>query len=122
MQTFPVQDVKHYINGQFVDGISGKTFENLSPFNNKAINNVAEGFKEDIDQAVAAARAAFDNGPWRTMKVEERLKYMNRIADLIEENAEEISFLESLDTGLPISQTKNKRQGERRISVFILKW
>lgn len=122
MPTFPVQDVQHYINGQFVDGASGKTFENLSPFNNQAINNVAEGVKQDIDQAVAAAREAFDNGPWRAMKVAERLKYINRIAELIEENAEEISYLESLDTGLPISQTKNRQQGERRISVSILKW
>ena len=108
MSKFPVHDVQHYINGQFVDGITGRTFENISPFNNQAINHVAEGFKEDIDQAVAAAREAFDNGPWRTMKVEERLKYIIRIAELIEENAEEISYLESLDTGLPISQTKKQ--------------
>ena len=108
MPTFPVQDIQHYINGQFIDGISGKTFVNLNPFNNQAINNVAEGFKEDIDQAVASAKEAFDNGPWRSMKMEERLAYLVRIADLIEEHAEEISFLESLDTGLPISQTKKQ--------------
>lgn len=108
MSKYPVHDVQHYINGQFVDGIAGKTFENISPFNNQTINHVAEGFKEDIDQAVAAARDAFDNGPWRTMKVEERLKYIIRIAELIEENAEEISYLESTDTGLPISQTKKQ--------------
>ena len=108
MPNFPVQNVQHYINGQFVDGVVGRTFENISPFNNKRINDVAEGFKEDIDLAVAAAREAFDHGPWRTMKVEERLNYLLKIADLIEENAEEISYLESLDTGLPISQTKKQ--------------
>lgn len=108
MHKFPVQNVQHYINGQFVDGVGGKTFENISPFNNQTINAIAEGFKEDIDLAVSAAREAFDKGPWRTMTVEERLTYINRIADLIEENAEEISYLESLDTGLPISQTKKQ--------------
>jgi len=108
MGKFQVEKVQHYINGGFVDGVAGKEFENISPFDNKPINKVAEGFKEDIDLAVAAARDAFDNGPWRTMPLKERLKYIVRIADLIEENAEEISYLESLDTGLPVSQTKKQ--------------
>lgn len=105
---YTVGKVQHYINGQFVDGVAGKEFENISPFDNRPINQVAEGFKEDINLAVAAARDAFDNGPWRKMPIKERLKYIVRIADLIEENAEEISYLESLDTGLPISQTKKQ--------------
>lgn len=107
MNKYLIHDVQHYINGQFVDGFAKKTFENISPFNNHAINHVAEGFKEDIDLAVSAAREAF-NGPWRKMTVAERLTYINKIADLIEENAEEIAYLESIDTGLPISQTKKQ--------------
>ncbi|MBB2480473.1 5-carboxymethyl-2-hydroxymuconate semialdehyde dehydrogenase [Bacillus sp. APMAM] len=101
-----IQDVKLYINGQFVDAHSGKTFENLNPFTNEVINRVAEGDKEDIEAAVEAAHAAF-KGEWGKMKVSERLKYIHRIADLIDEHIEEIAPLESLDTGLPISQTKN---------------
>ncbi|MEH6944757.1 5-carboxymethyl-2-hydroxymuconate semialdehyde dehydrogenase [Bacillus sp. JJ722] len=108
MREFPVHKIQHYINGQFVDGVANKTFENISPFDNQLINHVAEGFQEDIELAVAAAREAFDSGPWREMTVQERLSYIDKIADLIDENAEEISYLESLDTGLPISQTKKQ--------------
>lgn len=108
MKQYKVDKVLHFINGTFVEGVAGKTFENINPFNNEAVNEIAEGFREDIELAVAAARKAFDEGPWRTMSVEERMKYILKIAELIEKNAEEISFLESLDTGLPISQTKKQ--------------
>ncbi|GLY09506.1 5-carboxymethyl-2-hydroxymuconate semialdehyde dehydrogenase [Pseudobacillus badius] len=103
-----VDDVKLYINGQFTDAAAGATFENMNPFTNEASNVVAEGRAEDINKAVAAAKKAFEEGPWGKMKVAERMKFINRIADLIEEHAEEISYLESLDTGLPISQTKKQ--------------
>jgi 5-carboxymethyl-2-hydroxymuconic-semialdehyde dehydrogenase len=98
--------ILHYINGEFVKGVKSQEFDNLSPFTNEPINQVSEGFKEDIDLAVSAARNAFDNGPWKKMKLAERLTYINKIADLIDENIEEIAHLESIDTGLPISQTK----------------
>jgi 5-carboxymethyl-2-hydroxymuconic-semialdehyde dehydrogenase len=108
MKMYRVENILHYINGQFVEGVSQSTFRNISPFNNEPINQVSEGMQEDIDRAVAAARKAFDEGPWRTMKVSNRLEYILRIADLIDANAEEISYLESLDTGLPVSQTKKQ--------------
>ncbi|HLR40998.1 MAG TPA: 5-carboxymethyl-2-hydroxymuconate semialdehyde dehydrogenase [Virgibacillus sp.] len=100
-----VKNIKHYINGEFVESASGKTFANLNPFTNKVINYVAEGDKADIDKAVAAAYEAFQ-GPWRKLKVKERLEYINKIADIIDEHIEEIAPLESYDTGLPISQTR----------------
>lgn len=103
-----LDNVLHYINGQFVEGVAGKSFANVNPATNEVVNKVAEGFAEDVDLAVAAAREAFDHGPWRTMSVKERLEYIVRIADLIDENAEEVSELESLDTGLPISQTRKQ--------------
>ncbi|WP_458415307.1 5-carboxymethyl-2-hydroxymuconate semialdehyde dehydrogenase [Schinkia sp. CFF1] len=103
-----LEDIKLYINGQFVDAEAGTTFSNTNPFTNTVINNIAEGRKEDMDKAVAAANEAFKNGPWTRMKLKERVKYINRIADLIDEANDEIAFLESLDTGLPISQTKNQ--------------
>src|SRR5690625_943961 len=99
-------DILLYINGEFVASEAGATFENYSPYTNEVINNVAEGRTEDINKAVAAARDAFDNGPWRTMKLTERLAYIYRIADLIDEEVERIAYLESLDTGLPIKQTR----------------
>ncbi|MGV3489314.1 MAG: 5-carboxymethyl-2-hydroxymuconate semialdehyde dehydrogenase [Tuberibacillus sp.] len=101
-----VKDIQLYINGEFVDARSGKTFDNYNPFTNERINRVAEGDRADIEVAVKAAHEAF-HGPWGKMKVSERLKYIHRIADLIDEHIDEIAPLESLDTGLPISQTKN---------------
>lgn len=103
-----ISNVLHYINGEFVEGTAGKCFENINPFTNEPINQVAEGFKEDIDAAVRAAKAAFEHGPWRTMSVHERMKYVLRIADLIEKYADDISYLESLDTGIPISQAQKQ--------------
>ncbi|WP_047981759.1 5-carboxymethyl-2-hydroxymuconate semialdehyde dehydrogenase [Ornithinibacillus contaminans] len=101
-----VEDVKLYINGEFVEAAGGDTFENRNPFTNEAINLVAKGNQDDIDLAVNAAEEAFRNGPWGSMKLTQRMKYIDKIADLIEEEAEEIALLESLDSGLPISQTR----------------
>lgn len=100
-------DLKLYIGGAFVDATEGKTFDNYNPFTNEKINAVAEGTAKDIDRAVEAARYAFDQGPWGRMKVKERMTYIYKIADLIDEEVERIAYLESLDTGLPISQTRN---------------
>ena len=95
-----------YINGEFTPASNGATIKNMNPFTNEQINEVAEGQVEDIHKAVAAAREAFDNGPWKTMKLTKRMAYIYRIADLIDEEVEKIAYLESLDTGLPISQTR----------------
>ncbi|GGA66340.1 5-carboxymethyl-2-hydroxymuconate semialdehyde dehydrogenase [Ornithinibacillus halotolerans] len=101
-----VDDVKLYINGEFVDASDGQTFENINPFTNETTNLVAKGTESDIEKAVEAAEEAFEHGPWGSMKLKERMKYIERIADLIEEEAESIAYLESLDSGLPISQTR----------------
>ena len=101
-----VDDVKLYINGEFVNAQAQATFENINPFTNEVNNLVAEGRKEDMDKAVIAAKQAFKSGPWGSMKMEERMVYINRIADLIDEDVEEIASLESIDTGLPIAQTR----------------
>ena len=102
-----LEDIKLFINGEFVDAEAGSTFANPNPFTNTVINNIAEGRNEDMEKAVAAAKEAFENGPWGSMKLKERIKLVNRIADLIDESNDEIAYLESLDTGLPISQTRN---------------
>ncbi|WP_132744957.1 5-carboxymethyl-2-hydroxymuconate semialdehyde dehydrogenase [Scopulibacillus darangshiensis] len=97
-----------YINGEFIPSQSGKSFRNISPFTNNMINEVAEGGSAEINAAVAAAKEAFDNGPWGKMKVAERLDYIRKIADIIDAHADEIAYLEAVDTGLPISQTKKQ--------------
>lgn len=97
--------VLHYIDGEFVASTSGETFENISPFTNESMNDVSAGQGDDVDRAVQAAEAAF-KGEWGQMKLEERLSYIYKIGDLIEAEVEEIALLESLDTGLPIRQTR----------------
>ncbi|KAH6778312.1 aldehyde dehydrogenase 2C4, partial [Perilla frutescens var. frutescens] len=59
-----VKFTKLFINGEFVDSISGKTFETIDPRNEEVIAKVSEGDKEDVDLAVKAAREAFDHGMW----------------------------------------------------------
>jgi len=104
-------DVMHYINGEFVPGQSGQWFDNLDPYTNQPICRTAEGRKEDILRAVRAASDAFAGGPWRRMPAKERLGILMRIADMGEQEAEETPRLGSLDTGLPISQTRGLALG-----------
>lgn len=92
--------IKNIINGKHVDAISGKTYEALTPIDNSVICEVAEGESADIDAAVQAAKDAFP--AWAAMPAKQRRNLMYRIAELIEENAEELALLESLDTGQPI--------------------
>jgi len=94
------QGVKNIINGEHVDANSGKTFDNFSPLDNSLICTVAESDATDIDKAAQVAMDAFP--AWRDMPAKKRRDILYRVADLIEENAEEIALLESLDTGQPI--------------------
>ncbi|CAO2841466.1 unnamed protein product [Amaranthus hypochondriacus] len=94
-----IKFTKLFINGEFVDAASGKTFETTDPRNGEVIARVAEGDKEDVDLAVKAAREAFDHGPWPRMSGYERGRVMMKFADLIDEHLEEIAALDSLDAG-----------------------
>ncbi|XP_009759823.1 benzaldehyde dehydrogenase, mitochondrial-like [Nicotiana sylvestris] len=99
-----VEHTKLFINGQFVDAASGKTFPTLDPRTGEVIAHVAEGDAEDINRAVAAARKAFDEGPWPKMNAYERSKILLRLADLIEKHNDQIATLETWDTGKPYEQ------------------
>ncbi|KAK9148915.1 hypothetical protein Scep_007672 [Stephania cephalantha] len=94
-----VKFTKLFINGEFVDSISGKTFETVDPRTGEVITLVAEGDKEDVDLAVKAARKAFDHGTWPRMSGFERGRIMNKFADLIEQNLEELAALDTIDGG-----------------------
>jgi phenylacetaldehyde dehydrogenase len=100
---FLAQSRKMLINGQWVASASGKTFPVYNPATGDVLAHVAEGDKEDIHRAVAAARAAFDTGAWRTTTPSERGKLLWRLADLIEKNLQEFAELESLDNGKPLT-------------------
>jgi aldehyde dehydrogenase (NAD+) len=96
------------IGGKWLEAASGKTFETFNPATGEILATVAEGDKEDIDRAVAAARAAFE-GPWSKVKPFERQAMLLRLADLVDENFEELISLDTLDMGAPLSRTRNLR-------------
>lgn len=98
-----VKFTKLFIDGDFVDAISGKTFETLDPRTGDLITRVAEGDKEDVDLAVKAARKAFDKGPWPRMSGYERGCFLNKYADLVEQHIDELAALETLDNGKPLT-------------------
>ena len=102
-----IQHTDCFIDGSWVPAASGKTFETINPATEEVIAEVAEGDKEDIDRAVKAARKAFDKGPWTKMDARDRGKMMYRLADLIEEEVDELAALESLDNGKPFKEARN---------------
>jgi len=89
------------INGKWVPAKSGETFDVLNPATGELLASVAACAKEDVDAAVAAARKAFDDGPWSKMTPSARSKIIWKIGDLILENLDELAQLESLDNGKP---------------------
>src|ERR1700754_2554415 len=99
---------KMLIDGKWVDAASGKTFETHNPATGELLATVAEGDAEDINRAVAAARRAFE-GPWSKVKPFERQALLLRLADLVEKNFEELSQLDTLDMGAPISRTRGNK-------------
>src|SRR5258708_8202581 len=102
--TVKISATKLLINNKWVDSASGKTFPTLNPSTGDVITKVAEADAADVDKAVAAARAAFDHGPWRKkVTAAGRGVMMNKLADLIEKHADELAQLESLDNGKPYS-------------------
>jgi phenylacetaldehyde dehydrogenase len=91
------------IDGKLVPAVSGKTFSVYDPATGRLIANVPEADKADVDLAVAAARRAFDDGRWTRITPSDRGRILWRIADLIEQNTEELAELESLDNGKPFT-------------------
>ncbi len=92
------------INGKWVGAVSGKTFPTYNPATGDVLAHVAEGDKEDINRAVAAARSAFQKGsPWKKLTPSERGRLMWKLADLLEKRNEEFAQLESLDQGKPLT-------------------
>ena len=101
-----VRQTSCFIGGKWIPAVSGKTFETIHPATEEVICEVAEGDKEDVDLAVEAAREAFDTGPWSKIDARDRGHFLNRLADLIEEEAEELAALETLDNGKPIGDAR----------------
>jgi aldehyde dehydrogenase (NAD+) len=97
---------KLLIGGKWMAAKSGKVFETINPANEEVLALIAEGDKADVDEAVKAARHAFEKGPWAKMGPHERTRYLLAIADLLDQHAEELAQLETLDNGKPLSQSR----------------
>jgi aldehyde dehydrogenase (NAD+) len=112
--TVKISATKLLINNKWVEASSGKTFPTINPTNGEVITQVAEADAADVDKAVAAARAAFEKGAWKKMTGPQRGQLMNRLADLMEKNLDELAQLESLDNGKPYSAA---RSGDVPLSI-----
>jgi aldehyde dehydrogenase (NAD+) len=98
---------KLLIGNQWVPSESGKTFPTYNPATGEEIAQVAEADSADVDKAVKAARYALERGPWRKTSASERGRLLNKLADLIEQNADELAALETLDNGMPLTVARH---------------
>ena len=101
-----IRQTNMLIGGKWQESRSGKRFSTINPVDEKVLAEVPEGNEADVDAAVKAARTAFESGPWHRMDARDRGRLMNKLADLIEANLDELAALETLDNGKPISDAK----------------
>ena len=94
-----------FIDGEFSPAVSGRTFETSNPATGEPLAQIAEAGREDLDRAVAAARKAFESGPWAAMKPRQRGKILLRAADLLASRADAFGRIETLDNGKPIFES-----------------
>ena len=107
----------HFINGRPTPGVSGATFESLSPIDNSPIGSVCAGNAVDIDIACQAAANAFDE--WKASSGRERRQILHKVADAIEDHAKEIALIESWDSGQPIKfMSKAAIRGRGELPFF----
>lgn len=97
---------KMFINGEWVAAVSGETRETINPATGEVLAAVAEGAAADVDAAVAAAKAAFYEGPWGTTPAQGRAELLFKLADLVDANAAELAELDMRDNGKPLRETE----------------
>ncbi len=114
-----IRQTNMFIGGKWQESRGGKRFPTLNPVNESVIAEVAQGNEADVDAAVKAARAAFETGPWSKMDARDRGRLMNKLADLMEANLEELAALESLDNGKPI---RDARAADLPLAVDCLRY
>lgn len=96
-----------FVDGQYRHAVEGQVFEKISPIDGRVIASVARCTSHDVDVAVACARRVFEAGTWSRMAPVVRKRVLIAFADLIEQHAEELALLETLDMGKPISNALN---------------
>jgi len=109
LETTPVRIApryEHFIGGRWVGSTGGETFATVNPANEEVLAQVAAGTADDVDCAVAAARAAYERS-WQPMRPADRAKYLYRIARAITERSRELAVLETKDGGKPIKESRD---------------
>ncbi len=106
----PGEMKKMYIDGAWVTAAAGKTRDIIYPYDQRQIATVTDGDATDATTAIAAARKAFDEGPWPRTPAAERGRLVRRLADLIERDAEELAALESWDTAKTMEESRTDMQ------------
>src|ERR1700742_2276570 len=101
-----VRTYQMYINGEWVDSQSNKTFPVYDPATEEVMAQVPDANADDVNRAVAAARAAFDKGPWATTTAQERGRVLFRLADKLRQNAAMLAKLEARNCGKPIVEAE----------------
>ncbi len=110
---------KAFIDGEFRDAISGRTFVTTNPATGKQLAEVAACDVQDVDVAVAAAKRVFEDGSWAKLQPGERKHILLKFAQLLEDNAHELAVLESLDSGKPVSECQNVDVPE---TIHTIRW
>jgi phenylacetaldehyde dehydrogenase len=119
VESFLAKDLKLFINGKWVDAQGGKTISVEDPATEQIITHVPAGEKADIDLAVAAARRAFDSGPWSRISPADRSRLVWRLGDILEQHLDELAELEALDNGKPVTHA---RQGDVKGSIDMFRY
>ena len=96
-----------FIDGTYVDAVDGGRFKTIDPANGETLAEMSEGTAVDVDAAVAAAKRAFASGCWSRLAPRERMAVLRRLTELVDEHAEELALLDTLDMGKPISDMLN---------------
>ena len=97
---------QHFIDGRFVPSHSARRIPVINPATQEVLAEVADGDASDVEAAVAAARRAFDSGPWNAVTAQDRGRILFRLAELIREHAKELAELETLNNGKPIVEAE----------------
>ena len=114
-----IHQSKAFIDGEYVDALSGKTYETVNPATEKMSAHIAACDANDVDKATKSARAVFDAGHWSRMAARDRGAVLQKLAGLVQENANKLALMESLNVGKPIMEA---RMADINLASQALKW
>lgn len=120
--TSPVRDFEMYIGGEWVESRSGQRFESLNPATGEVWATFPDGDAADVDRAVAAARAAFEDPAWAELTGTQRATLLRRLAALVRDHAEELAYLDSVDSGRIIADTRPIAPGVATTLEYFAGW